>query len=79
MHIFVVDCTFYELIVDVDFLHETDVDCRRNGHLVRTPLALPLNDYEVPSEYSLHSYPNVWKDSKYVVLIPFFCCAGSID
>ena len=42
MHIFVVYCRFNELIIDVDFLHKTIVDCGQNGqtncdlHLVMT-------------------------------------------
>ena len=43
MHIFIVDCRFAYLIVDVDFCQKAIVDCRQKGpkscdqHLIRTP------------------------------------------
>ena len=44
MHIFILNCRFASLIVDVHFHHKTIVDCRQKGqkscalHLIRTPL-----------------------------------------
>ena len=43
MHIFIVDCRFALLVVDVDFGQKSIVDCRQKGpktcdlHLIRTP------------------------------------------
>ena len=68
MHIFIVDCRFAVLVVDVDFGQKTIVDCRQKGpktcdlHLIRTPPHPPCIVFKKTTKIILkfqnHSFPH---------------------